>query len=82
MRRAGAGAGLGLALLSAGAFGTSGTFATSLLQAGWTSGAAVTARVGIAALVLTVPALLALRGRYGVLRRLEAPVPCHGQRAC
>ena len=73
-----AGAGLGLGLLSAAAFGTSGTFATSLLQAGWTSGAAVTARVGIAALVLTVPALLALRGRYDGLRRGVRGVTVYG----
>ena len=66
---AGPAAGLGLAVVSAAAFGTSGTFAASLLAAGWTPGAAVTVRVGIAALVLTVPALLALRGRRGWLRR-------------
>lgn len=62
-------AGLGLALLSAATFGTSGTFAASLLDAGWTPGAAVTVRVVVAALVLTLPALLLLRGR---VRRLAA----------
>ena len=67
--RAGSSAGLGLGLVSAATFGTSGAFASSLLHAGWTPGAAVTVRVVIAALVLTVPALLALRGRYGGLRR-------------
>jgi len=59
------GIGLGLALVSAAAFGTSGTFAASLLEAGWTPGAAVTTRVVLAALVLTVPALLLLRGLPG-----------------
>ncbi len=54
-------AGLALALLSAGTFGTSGSFASSLLSSGWSPGAAVTARVTIAALILTVPALLQLR---------------------
>lgn len=54
-------AGLGLALLSGATFGTSGSFASSLLDAGWTSGAAVTARVVLAAIVLTIPALLVLR---------------------
>lgn len=63
------GAGLGLALLSAATFGTSGAFASSLLEAGWTPGSAVTIRVVVAALVLTVPALLLLRGRLGDLRR-------------
>jgi len=64
-----AGVGLGLALLSAVTFGTSGTFARSLIEAGWSAEAAVAVRVGIAALVLAVPAALALRGRWHVLRR-------------
>lgn len=62
------GAGLGFAVLSAATFGTSGAFAASLLDAGWTPGAAVTVRVGLAALVLTVPGLLALRGTGRALR--------------
>ncbi len=52
-----------MAVLSGATFGTSGSFASSLIVAGWTPGAAVTARVVIAALVLTVPALLQLRSR-------------------
>jgi drug/metabolite transporter (DMT)-like permease len=64
-----AGVGLGLALLSAVTFGTSGTFARSLIEAGWSAEAAVAVRVGVAALVLAVPAVLALRGRWHVLRR-------------
>ena len=40
--------GLSLALLSGATFGTSGSFASSLLSAGWSPGAAVTARVTIA----------------------------------
>lgn len=66
-RRAGP-AGLLLALTSAAAFGSSGVFATGLIGSGWSPGAAVTARVGVGALVLTVPALLALRGRWSLLR--------------
>jgi drug/metabolite transporter (DMT)-like permease len=61
--------GLGLALLSAATFGTSGIFARSLIDAGWSADAAVAARIGIAALVLMVPALVAARGRWNVLRR-------------
>ncbi len=38
------GTGITLAALSAATFGTSGAFATSLIDAGWTPGAAVTAR--------------------------------------
>ncbi|WP_431727913.1 EamA family transporter [Verrucosispora sp. TAA-831] len=64
-----AGAGLALALLSAVTFATSGTFARSLINEGWSAEAVVAARVGIAALVLAGPALLVLRGRWTVLRR-------------
>jgi drug/metabolite transporter (DMT)-like permease len=60
--------GLAYAALSAATFGTSGTFASSLLQAGWTPAAAVTARIGIAALVLTPFALQQLRGNWASLR--------------
>lgn len=55
--------------MSAATFGTSGTFADALMASGWTPGGAVTVRIGVAALVLTVPALLALRGRWSLLRR-------------
>ena len=57
------GAGVGLAVVSAAAFGTSGTFAASLMATGWSPGAAVTVRVLLAAVLLTVPALLQLRRR-------------------
>jgi drug/metabolite transporter (DMT)-like permease len=72
------GVGLTLALLSAASFGTSGSFAASLLQAGWTPGAAVTVRVLVAALVLTVPALLQLRGRGWLLRRSARTLMIYG----
>ncbi len=62
------GAGLGLALLSAVTFATSGTFARSLIEAGWSAEAAVAARVGVAALVLAAPAAWSLRGRRQVVR--------------
>jgi drug/metabolite transporter (DMT)-like permease len=61
-------AGLGLAILSAATFGTSGTFASALIATGWTPGAAVTVRVSLAALVLTIPAVMQLRGRWSLLR--------------
>lgn len=61
--------GLGVALASAAAFGTSGAFAKSLLLGGWSPGAVVLIRIGIAALVLLVPTVLSLRGRWSVLRR-------------
>ncbi|MFF5174018.1 DMT family transporter [Micromonospora sp. NPDC000089] len=77
-QRSPAGAGLGLALLSAVTFATSGTFARSLIGAGWSAEAVVLARVGVAALVLAVPATLALRGRVEVLRRNLGPVGVFG----
>ncbi|RBY86779.1 DMT family transporter [Blastococcus sp. TF02A-26] len=72
------GVGLGLALLSAATFGTSGAFAGSLLEAGWTPGAAVTVRVVLAALVLTPVALVLLRGQLGRLRRDAGTVTVYG----
>jgi hypothetical protein len=67
--RAGSGVGLALALVSAVTFGTSGAFAASLIGAGWSPAAAVITRIAVAALVLTVPAVLQLRGRWHLLRR-------------
>jgi drug/metabolite transporter (DMT)-like permease len=73
-----AGAGLGLAVLSAGTFGTSGTFADSLIRAGWSPAAAVTVRISLSALFLTIPALIALRGRWARLRRDAPRVAAYG----
>ena len=60
--------GLGVALFSSAVFGLSGSFAKALLETGWTPGAAVTARLTGAALILAVPAIPALRGRWHQLR--------------
>lgn len=60
--------GLLLAVISSAAFGTSGALAKGLLAAGWTPAAAVTWRVAIGAVILAVPALLAMRGRWQLLR--------------
>jgi drug/metabolite transporter (DMT)-like permease len=70
--------GLMLALLSAATFGTSGTFARSLIGAGWSAPAAVTARVGIAALILAVPTIVGLRGRGAALRRSLGAIGAFG----
>ena len=67
--RQGSRAGLGLAVFSALAFSTSGALAKSLIDAGWSPAAAVSARISIAALVLAVPGLLSMRGRWHILRR-------------
>ena len=61
--------GLLAAVLSAATFATSGTFGKALLATGWTPGSVVTARVGLAGLVLLGPALYAVRGLPGVVRR-------------
>lgn len=61
--------GVPLAMVSAAAFATSGTFGKSLLDAGWTPGAAVTVRISLAALVLAIPAVVQLKGRWHLLRR-------------
>jgi len=63
-----AGAGLVLALLSSVTFASSGTFARSLIEAGWSAESAVAARIGIAAMVLAVPAAWSLRGKWHLLR--------------
>jgi len=57
------------ALLSAAAFGTSGAFGRSMLDTGWTPGAVVLLRIATAAVLLLVPTVLALRGRWSLLRR-------------
>ncbi|MFS2089461.1 EamA family transporter [Paenarthrobacter nicotinovorans] len=60
--------GLGIALFSSAVFGTSGSFAKSMLETGWSPGAAVTVRLTGAALILAIPAVMALRGRWHQLR--------------
>lgn len=60
--------GLGIALFSSAVFGLSGSFAKALLETGWSPGAAVTARLTGAALILAIPAGYALRGRWHQLR--------------
>jgi drug/metabolite transporter (DMT)-like permease len=59
--------GLTLTVAAAAAYSTSGTFGSALLAADWSPAAAVIVRIGIAGLALTIPAILAMRGRWGVL---------------
>lgn len=63
------GAGLTLALLSAFGFATSGTLAAGLLAAGWSPLGVVIPRVAIGSAVTLGFALVALRGRWHILRR-------------
>ncbi len=70
--------GLGWALVSAASFGMSGALGRGLMDAGWSAGAAIFVRVLIGALVLAVPAVRALRGRWGLLRRNAVHVLLYG----
>jgi drug/metabolite transporter (DMT)-like permease len=60
--------GLVWAVLAAASFGLSGALASGLLEAGWSPAALVLARIGVGALALSGPALVALRGRWHLLR--------------
>ncbi len=70
--------GLGFALLSSSSFGLSGPLARGLMDAGWSSAAAVTARILLAAAVLTPAAVIQLRGRWSVLRRNAGLITAYG----
>jgi drug/metabolite transporter (DMT)-like permease len=60
--------GVGFAVAGAASFAMSGPLAKGLIAAGWTAGSAVTVRVLIAAALLAVPAVVAMRGRWHLLR--------------
>ncbi|NAZ85377.1 EamA family transporter, partial [Kineococcus indalonis] len=70
--------GLTFAVLSALAFALSGPLARGLLDTGWSPGAVVTARIGTAAAVVVPFGLLALRGRWHLLRRNAPAVVAYG----
>lgn len=70
--------GFALAIGSAASFALSGIFASALISAGWSAGAAVTARISFAALALLAPTLVMLRGRWGLVRRAWAPILLFG----
>ena len=70
--------GLGFALLAAASFGLSGSLAKGLMELGWTAGSAVLVRVTIAALVLAVPGVVALKGRLHLLRSNVGAIVAYG----
>jgi drug/metabolite transporter (DMT)-like permease len=70
--------GLVLALVSAWTFGLSGALASQLFDVGWSPGAVVLARVGLAALVVTPFGVRALRGRWGLLRNNVGLIATYG----
>jgi drug/metabolite transporter (DMT)-like permease len=61
--------GLLLALASAASFALSGPLARGLIDAGWSPGAVVLARIALAAVVIVPLVARALRGRWELLRR-------------
>jgi len=67
MNRPSTSLGLVIAVIAAATFGTSGALIKPLLEAGWSPAAAVTVRVLIGGVVLAPFAIVALRGRWGVL---------------
>ncbi|WP_309066225.1 EamA family transporter [Microbacterium sp.] len=76
--RRGVNAGLLVAVGAALTFGTSGVFARGLIDAGWSPGAAVTVRMWVAALVLLIPTLVALRGRWTSVRHNAGMILLYG----
>lgn len=70
--------GLAFAVVSATTFGMSGALARGLLDTGWSAGAVVGVRVEIAALVVAPFGALALRGRWGLLRRNAGLIVVYG----
>lgn len=57
-----------VAVASALAFGMSGTFVKPVLDAGWSAGAGSFVRTGVGTVILAVPTLRAMRGRWSLLR--------------
>jgi drug/metabolite transporter (DMT)-like permease len=72
------GSGLIFALSSSAAFGLSGPLAKGLVEAGWTAGSAVTARLLIAATVMLLPAVISLRGRWSLVRKNLGLIVAYG----
>jgi drug/metabolite transporter (DMT)-like permease len=72
------GPGLALATVSATTFGMSGALARGLLDTGWTPGAVVLVRIGLAALMVTPLGLVSLRGRWSLLRRNAGLIAVYG----
>jgi drug/metabolite transporter (DMT)-like permease len=65
-------------VVSATSFGMSGTLARGLLDTGWSPGGVVLVRIALAALIVLPFGVVALRGRWDVLRRNAALVVAYG----
>ena len=71
-------AGLAFALVSAFSFGLSGALARPLLETGWSAGAVVLFRIGLAAVVVVPFGLVSLRGQWALLRRNAGLIVTYG----
>ena len=67
-----------LAIATALSFGTSGALAKGFIDAGWTPGSVVLARIWIAALALAIPTMWAMRGKWATLRKAWPIVLLYG----
>lgn len=76
--RSRAASGLVLALVSAATFGMSGALARGLFEAGWSAGSVVLVRVGLAAVVVAPLGIMALHGRWGLVRRNAGLITLYG----
>lgn len=56
------------AVASAASFGLSGIFASALMTAGWSAGAATTMRISLSALILFFPTIVMLRGKWDLVK--------------
>ncbi|MGF3053966.1 EamA family transporter [Microbacterium sp. YY-03] len=70
--------GLVLAIATALSFGTSGALAKGFIDAGWTPGSVVLARIWIAAIALAIPTIIAMRGKWSVMRKAWPIVLLYG----
>ncbi len=75
-------AGLAFAVLAAASFGLSGALAAGLLDTGWSPAALVLVRLSVGAVALAGPALVALRGRWHLLRANAGFLLSFGLVAC
>ena len=71
-------AGLAFALVSAFSFGLSGALARPLLESGWSAGAVVLVRIGLAAVVVVPFGIVSLRGQWGLVTRNAGLIVTYG----
>lgn len=70
--------GVSLAVLASACFGLSGALARGLMDLGWSAGAATIVRVSVAAVVMIVPGILSMRGRWHLLRKGAGVIVVYG----